>query len=149
MLHRCFCPSTVEESKINELNRLAKLAEQFGSLGNRKTKTENSCVRVNFINIVKLEIKTLKMSTEVGLIQITNLDWINILEMFCRKLISNEYRRVVVKLKDRQTRRIIRVFFNLQLRKKLVILEFKQLIKKLKENTERGIDGSLNRTIFG
>lgn len=69
--------------------------------------------------------------------------------MFYRKLISNEYRRVVVKLKDRQTRRIIRVFFKLQLRKKLVILEFKQLIKKLKENTERGIDGSLNRTIFG
>lgn len=69
--------------------------------------------------------------------------------MFYRKLISNEYRRVVMKLKDRQTRRIIRVFFKLQLRKKLVILEFKQLIKKLKENTERGIDGSLNRTIFG
>lgn len=69
--------------------------------------------------------------------------------MFYRELISNEYRRVVVKLKDRRTRRIIRVFFNLQLGKKLVILEFKQLIKKLKENTERGIDGSLNRTIFG
>lgn len=69
--------------------------------------------------------------------------------MFYHELISNEYRRVVVKLKDRRTRRIIRVFFNLQLGKKLVILEFKQLIKKLKENTERGIDGSLNRTIFG
>lgn len=54
-----------------------------------------------------------------------------------------------MKWKDRQTRRIIRVFFKLQVRKKLVILEFKQLIKKLKENTERGIDGSLNRTIFG
>lgn len=53
-----------------------------------------------------------------------------------------------MKLKDRQTRRIIRVFFNLQLRKKLVILEFKQLIKKLKENTERGIDGKLKSYNF-
>lgn len=70
MLDPCFCPSTVEQRKLNEVHRLGKLTERLESLGNGKMKTEN----VNFIDIVKLETKTLKMYTEVGLIQIINLD---------------------------------------------------------------------------
>lgn len=60
VLHRCFCPSTVVQRKINE--------EISRSIGNySKMKTETCRVRVNFINIVKLKTKTLKIDTEVGL----------------------------------------------------------------------------------